>query len=93
MVAIKSMRALVTGRVQGVGFRYFTQHCARRLQLQGYVRNLPNGGVEVGAVGAKQALLRLVEDLQQGPVGSRVNGCQVSWGEAIECGAGFEVRY
>ena len=62
----------VTGRVQGVGFRWWTQRAARGLGVGGTVRNLPDGAVEVQAVGAAQAVSRLEEALHSGPAGSRV---------------------
>ncbi len=61
------MRYLVSGRVQGVWFRQSTLAEARPLGLRGYVRNLPDGRVEVVACGAPQALARLEDWLWQGP--------------------------
>ena len=62
----------VTGVVQGVGFRWFVREKARRLGLAGWVRNLPDGSVEVAASGeaGQVELLRAV--LAQGPDGARV---------------------
>ena len=76
------VRAFVSGRVQGVGFRYFTQHEARRLGLNGYVRNLPDGRVEVVAEGSRRALEALVSALREGPAGAWVRGVQVEWTDA-----------
>jgi acylphosphatase len=64
----------VHGRVQGVGFRWFTQSVASDLHLEGYVRNLADGSVEVLAAGSADALDRLREALRRGPAGSRVTG-------------------
>ena len=61
------LRIVVTGRVQGVGFRYFTHSRAGELGLTGYVRNLPDGNVEVEAEGEHEKLDTLVEALRQGP--------------------------
>jgi acylphosphatase len=69
-----AMRALVRGRVQGVGFRAFAQHEAERLGLRGYARNLYDGRVEVVAVGPQDNLDRLAARLKTGPPGSRVEG-------------------
>ena len=63
---------IVEGRVQGVGFRWFVEHVAVSLKLAGYVRNLPNGNVEVYAIGDPQALDELRRKLAQGPRGARV---------------------
>jgi acylphosphatase len=63
---------LVSGRVQGVGFRYFVEAEARALNLRGYVRNLYDGRVEVYAVGDERAQSKLRTHLEAGPLGSRV---------------------
>ncbi|PWC11538.1 acylphosphatase [Brenneria corticis] len=61
-----SIAAHVYGVVQGVGFRYSTQHRAAQLGLSGYVRNSSDGSVEVIACGEHQAVEQLVEWLKQG---------------------------
>lgn len=63
----------VVGRVQGVGFRWFTRVAARRLQLAGWVRNLPDGTVEVAASGREEKLEELRGALRQGPDGAVVS--------------------
>lgn len=63
---------LVSGRVQGVGYRFFVERQARELGLRGYVRNLSDGRVEVYAIGDDAALERLRERLREGPPASRV---------------------
>lgn len=67
---------LVRGRVQGVGFRWFTRSTAERLGLGGHVRNLPDGRVEVHAAGTAGALDALESALRSGPPGSRVDGVE-----------------
>jgi len=63
-----SQRAwVVVGRVQGVGFRWFVYRTAARLGLAGWVRNLPDGRVEVVARGSADALDELLADLKTGP--------------------------
>ncbi len=69
-------RYLVSGRVQGVWFRQSTVVEARPLGLRGYVRNLPDGRVEVVACGAPEALARLEQWLQHGPPLAQVTGVQ-----------------
>lgn len=64
----------VHGLVQGVGFRYFTQRCASKLGLAGYVRNLYDGSVEVYAIGSEEQLDELALYLKKGPSCSRVTG-------------------
>lgn len=62
----------ISGRVQGVGFRFFVERCACALGLCGWVRNLTDGRVEVLASGTPDALSRLEERLHAGPPGARV---------------------
>lgn len=64
---------VVTGRVQGVGFRQFTVQLARRLGLAGWVRNRADGAVEGCAQGDSAVLDRFWIGLRQGPPGSRVD--------------------
>jgi acylphosphatase len=63
----QSKRYLVSGMVQGVGFRYFAQRVAQRLGVTGYVRNLRDGRVEVLATGEEESLEALRTELQRGP--------------------------
>ncbi len=65
-------RFLVSGRVQGVGYRYFALDAARRDGLHGYVKNLPDGRVEAEAEGEVEALERFERALRQGPSQARV---------------------
>jgi acylphosphatase len=62
----------VHGRVQGVGFRWWTRNEAVRLELQGSVRNREDGTVEVRVRGRDDAVLQLRERLRHGPPGARV---------------------
>jgi acylphosphatase len=64
---------LVSGKVQGVGYRYFVSRVARELLLTGWARNLPDGAVEVMAQGARAAIDQLEADLRRGPLHSRVD--------------------
>lgn len=66
-------RFAVRGRVQGVGFRAWTQKRARELGLRGTVRNRPDGDVEVDASGPEPALERLRQLLRQGPMWAAVS--------------------
>jgi acylphosphatase len=70
----QARRFFVSGLVQGVGFRYFTQDAAERLRLAGYVRNLRDGRVEAYAIGTEEHLLRFLAVLKQGPRGAMVHG-------------------
>lgn len=66
-------RFVISGRVQGVGFRYFTQDTARHEGVTGWVRNLPDGGVEALVEGEAQAVTRVERALRTGPRGARVD--------------------
>ena len=70
-------RFLVSGRVTGVGFRYFAQDVARREGLTGVVRNLPDGRVEAIAEGDEASLARLEVALRQGPSHARVEHVEI----------------
>ena len=78
------LHVLVRGRVQGVGFRWYVREVARDLGLAGWVRNRPDGTVEVVADGERRMLERLREMLREGPDGaavSSVDEIQVSAGD------------
>ena len=60
-------RALVSGRVQGVGFRFFAERAARETGVKGWVRNLPDGRVETVAEGNEEAVTRYFERIGKGP--------------------------
>jgi acylphosphatase len=91
--ASSMLRAVVHGRVQGVGFRFFVQDEAAKLGLTGYARNLSNGrSVEVVAEGPTPALDRLLASLRRGPSMSFVEKVDASWGEALGEYKEFAVR-
>ncbi len=62
----------IRGRVQGVGFRWWTERVARDLELGGHVRNLPDGSVEVHVAGDQEALATFESALHDGPPAARV---------------------
>ena len=69
---MQQLHVRISGRVQGVGFRWFAREEARRLGLSGWVTNLPGGEVEVIAGGEPLSLERLRRALQVGPSGAAV---------------------
>jgi len=73
----KRIRAVVQGTVQGVGYRYFTLIRAEPLGITGYVRNVPNGDVEVVAEGEEEKLEMFVSALKRGPMGAVVRNVVV----------------
>ncbi len=74
-----AFHAVVTGRVQGVGFRYSTVRQARALGLVGTVANRYDGGVEVHAEGTHASLERMEAWLRRGPPGAHVRDVQLQW--------------
>ena len=85
-------RYLISGRVQGVGFRVFTWTTASREGLHGWVRNLPDGRVEISAEGEVEAMERFERHVRQGPPGARVERVETTE-EGVSGGdAGFLVR-
>ena len=74
----QARRFIVSGRVQGVGFRYFVQRHAQALGLAGWVRNLPDGRVEAFIEGPAAELEQIEALLRQGPAAARVEGIEVS---------------
>jgi acylphosphatase len=90
----KRLHAIVRGRVQMVGFRYFVVERARALGLSGWVRNGNDGAtVEVLAEGPEDALRRLEAALREGPRGARVDDLDAQWSGEIEGHEGFGVRW
>jgi acylphosphatase len=70
-------RYIISGRVQGVGFRYFTEATAQREGVAGWVRNLPDRSVEVVAEGDADAVERFERAVRRGPPGARVDHVHV----------------
>lgn len=75
---MSDLRYVVTGMVQGVGFRWFVARHARSLGFAGYARNLPDGRVEVVLRGPEEALPALEELLRSGPASAQVEGLERS---------------
>lgn len=73
--------AVVHGRVQGVGYRWFVSRRAEEHGVRGTARNRPDGTVEVTAEGARPALEALLGDLREGPVRARVDRVDEAWSE------------
>jgi acylphosphatase len=84
---------IIHGRVQGVAFRAATQRQARQLGLSGWVRNSPNGTVELLVEGEETSVQWLVDWCHQGPPGARVTRVESSWEVPIGDLKSFEIRY
>jgi len=85
-------RYVVTGRVQGVGFRWFTHDAAAREGIHGWVRNLADGSVEVVAEGDAESLFRFEAAVRRGPGGARVESVDVDEQAPAGRTTGFEIR-
>jgi acylphosphatase len=83
---------LVSGRVQGVGFRYFVQDIAALERISGWTRNLPDGHVEVFAEGDAEALDRFERQVRRGPGRARVQDVRVSEEAPSGRPGGFVIR-
>ena len=83
---------VIRGRVQGVGFRFFTEEAARREGLHGWVRNLPDGRVEAQAEGDADAMERFERRLRHGPGGARVTDVDVEDTPPTGHESGFGIR-
>jgi len=90
-MARKAMRYRVFGMVQGVGFRFFVRTCAGALGVDGWVRNLPDGTVEVHAEADEELLGEFRFDLSRGPRYARVERVEEQETEPEDC-HGFEIR-
>ena len=85
-------RLVISGRVQGVGFRYFTQDAAVREGVTGWVRNRPDGCVEAYVEGESEAVTRVERAIRRGPPGARVEAVQVDDEEASGAYSDFSIR-
>ncbi len=90
MVAAK---VIISGHVQGVGFRYFTTDTAKRFPVSGYVRNLATGDVEVVVEGDKTAVAEFLKELKSGPRYSSISNFQIEWQTYENKYDSFNVRF
>ena len=83
---------VVSGMVQGVGYRFFTQRVAEELKLSGWVRNLPDGRVQAEVEGPRARVEELLTRLRVGPRLSSVTDVAVTWKAASGSMRGFTVK-
>ncbi len=93
MTELARLHAVVYGHVQGVNFRAATRRQAYALGVTGWVRNLPDGAVEVMAEGQRSALQQLLNWLHNGPPSARVREVRFTWHDADRAFDGFTVRF
>ena len=74
---MRTVHIFVSGTVQGVGFRYFTKYVARSLGINGWVRNLEDGRVEIKATGSEEAIKKFIEKIRKGPIMADVRSVSV----------------
>lgn len=90
---MKAKRYIISGQVQGVGFRWFARKHATLLSIQGWVRNKNDGSVEVWAEGSTQTLEEFENRLKTGPLGARVHSIQVGEVQPMGTFRGFDITY
>ena len=83
----------VSGKVQGVFFRFETRRLARRLGVSGWVRNRRDGRVEAVFEGEREDVEKMIAFCKRGPPGARVTKVEVEWEEPTEEFEGFSIRY
>jgi acylphosphatase len=89
----KRVALRVRGRVQGVGFRFFTQHLARAMGITGWVRNEYDGSVEIEAQGDEATLESFTEKVRSGPSFGNVSGLQSHSLPVKDGESSFGIRY
>ena len=89
---IVARRYVITGRVQGVGFRYFAEAAAARAGVHGWVRNRPDGSVEAFVEGEQGAVDAVEAALRRGPSSSRIDDVRVSEETPTHRATGFSIR-
>lgn len=90
---MERVHLIVSGDVQAVGFRFTAIEVARDLGLVGWVRNNPDGTVEILAEGPKEKLENLITWAKKGPFLAKVDEVKTEWGKAIGEFENFDVRY
>ena len=91
-IKLERLRIALRGAVQGVGFRWFVEREAHILQVAGWVRNNPDGTVEVLAQGTRDQLAGLHSRLREGPRAARIDDVEVSDAEPESGLFSFQIR-
>jgi acylphosphatase len=86
-------RLRIRGLVQGVGYRYFVRNTALSLGLGGYVKNVPDGSVEVIVEGDRAAVNAFIDDIRIGPRHASVKSIDVQWEEPTKDLRGFDYAF
>ncbi len=89
---MKQARVIISGSVQAVGYRFFVRSWARQYDITGWVRNIPDGGVEAVFQGEKKNIDDLIAKCRKGPFMAEVKDIDVIWEEVAEEFGDFQVR-
>jgi len=84
---------VVSGRVQGVGYRFFTEEAAARYGVSGWSMNMPDGSVTLEIEASKESAERFIDELKKGPPMSRVTGVSVEWKPYAGRHSSFFIRF
>ncbi|MCQ6275193.1 acylphosphatase [Bacillus sp. V3B] len=87
------LHIIVSGKVQSVGFRYFSQMKAVQYGVTGWAKNLTDGSVEIVALGSKDQLDPFIEDLRIGNPFSKINNIEITESEITENHHSFTIKY
>lgn len=91
---MKQLHAIFHGTVQGVGFRYTTERLARQYDVTGYVKNMPDGSVELKAEGDEKKLQDFLYSIRESsPMSPYIRDTEIKWCEAEGKWKGFGVQY
>jgi acylphosphatase len=85
--------AVISGYVQGVGYRWWVMRKAKQYDLKGYVRNLYDGDVEVEVEGNRSMIIDFVKELRIGPTSASITGANIQWGHYQGKYKGFEIKF
>ena len=91
--SIKQFHAVIQGRVQGVGYRFFARNQANKLGICGWVKNLPDDDVEVLAQGTEDVLKQFLIQLGKGPEMSFVQNVDVDWETPERIYTAFDIHF
>lgn len=89
----KRARVFYSGRVQGVGFRYGTHEVACGYEVTGFIRNLPDGRVEMVSEGEEEEVKAFLEGIRESQLGNYIRGADVDWTEATGEFSRFEITH
>ena len=89
---MRRVKILVSGRVQGVYFRMFTQNKAKHFDIKGSAKNLPDGRVEIIAEGVHYSIENVIKWCRRGPITARVDNVEIIELESDETLTSFEIK-